>query len=429
MKKIDEEYRKSLYFLIQWMIISVTAGISGALLVGFFYLSIRTGSSVFSSSYITFPYWTIGGALVSGLVFYRISPSASGDGIPSYINGLLEHRGYYSSKETLCKFFAATMALFTLNSGGMLGPSGRISAGISTKLTRILTKTGLIEGDRRTAAICGMSAAVGAVFNSPVGGGIFAVEVLQRANMRYSDLFPAVLSSSIAVYVYNHFPFPSPLQFSVPEGLFKGTLILPILVTSLAAAYTGRLYTLYFSYVSRMFRKGNKQKIVLKLFIGGTCASVAVFLFSPQMAGNMKDVISSLLSGEIYPVRDFFSGNPSILIYLGFIVVIATSSVFSIASGISVGLTSPSVLIGLFLGAIMASILGVEASDYLYYFLLVAGFTGLLSSTINVPLSAAVIAIESFGASYGFCAGISSIIGFQVNRHHTLYEYTVSYTD
>jgi H+/Cl- antiporter ClcA len=81
------------------------------------------------------------------------------------------------------------------------------------------------------------------------------------------------------------------------------------------------------------------------------------------------------------------------------------------------------------LSAASAIILGFDYSDPAFYFLLVSGFTGLLSSTINVPIGAAVIAIESFGASYGFCAGISSIIGFQVNRHHTLYDYTVSYSD
>ncbi len=429
MKKIGKEFKKSINFLVQWIVLSISAGIIGSVLVVFFQYMISKSTVVLQSINIPVPFWTICGALVCGIIFYRISPSASGDGIPSYINGVLEKKGSYSFRETLSKFMATLTALVTFSSGGMLGPAGRISAGINSQFAKLLTRFGFITDNRRTAAICGMSAAVGAIFNSPVGGGIFAVEVLQRANMRYTDLFPAVLSSSIAVYIYSFFPFTSPLNFIVPEGVFSGSLIFPILFTAIAAAYTGRFYTIYFDFVSSLFRKGNRKKIMLKLFIGASCASVIVFLFSPLMAGNIKGLIDTLLTGKVFPVNDLFNGLPKTILYLVFIIVLATASTVSIASGISVGLTSPSVLIGIFLGAASASLFGYDLSDPAYYFFLVAGFSGLLSSSINVPIGAAVIAIESFGASYGFCAGISSIIGFQINRHHTLYDYCISYTD
>jgi len=429
MKKIGGEYKKSVNFLIQWMIISITAGVTGSLLVAFFYMMIIKGNEIIQSSSIPFPIWTISGALICGALFYRIAPTASGDGIPSYINGVLEKKGTYSFRETLSKFLATMTALITLNSGGMLGPAGRVSAGINSQIVRLLEKSGFISHNRRTAAICGMSAAVGAIFHSPVGGGIFAVEVLQRANMRYTDLFPAVLSSSIAVYIYQYFSLPSPLNFIVPDGIFSSTLIFPILITAVAAAYTGRLYTIYFDFISSLFRKGNRQKVMLKLFTGASGASLLILLFSPQMAGNIKGLISSLESGQMFPVNSFFTSLPDLTLYLLFIFALATASALSIASGVSVGLTSPSVLIGLFLGAASAALFGYGPEDPAYYFMLVAGFSGLLSSTINVPIASAVIAIECFGTTYGYCAGISSIIGFQVNRHHTLYDYTVSYID
>jgi len=398
-------------------------------MVAFFFFSLIRSNSFILSSSIPVPLWTIAGALLSGFVFYRFSPTASGDGIPSYINGVLDRNGAYSFRETTAKLLAALTALSTLSGGGMLGPAGRVSAGLNSQIAKLLTKLNIISDNRRIAAICGMSAAVGAIFHSPVGGGIFAVEVLQRANMRYTDLFPAILSSSVAVYVYNFFPLANPLKFDVPDGIFSSSIMLPILLTSLAAAYVGRFYTVYFDYVSSLFRKGNRQKIILKLFLGALIASSVMFFFSPALAGNMKGFIEAIVKGRVYPVLSVFNSIPLIVLYILFIVVVATSSTVSIASGISVGLTSPSILIGLLTGAVSAMILGYNPSDPVYYFLLVAGFTGLLSSTINVPIGAAVIAIESFGASYGFCAGISSIIGFQVNRHHTLYDYTILYTD
>lgn len=421
--------KKSLSYLFQWIIISVTAGITGAIMVAIFFSALTRSSTIILSSSIPFPFWTIGGALLCGLLFYRLSPRASGDGIPSYIHGVLDKKGVYSFGETMAKMGATLLALCTLSSGGMLGPAGRVSAGLNSQIVKYLGKLNLVYDSRRIAAICGMSAAVGAIFHSPVGGGIFAVEVLQRANMRYSDLFPAILSSSVAVYIYRFFPLNNPLHFHLPEGIFNESLMLPILITSLAAAFMGRLYTFYFDFISTLFRKGNRQKIILKLFLGALTASSVVYFFSPDMAGNIKGLTFAVIEGNVIEVLPLFSTLPLIVLYVLFIIVTATSTTVSIASGISVGLTSPSIVIGLLTGATSALIMGYNPGDPAYYFLLVAGFTGLLSSTINVPIGAAVIAIESFGASYGFCAGISSIIGFQVNRHHTLYDYTVSYTD
>ncbi|MBI9100348.1 MAG: chloride channel protein, partial [Spirochaetaceae bacterium] len=310
MKKMDKGYKKSLSFLFQWIIISISAGIVGSVMVAFFTSIVSRSSSFILSTTIPIPLWTISGALICGLIFYKISPTASGDGIPSYIKGVLDNNGVYSFRETFSKFAATAIALITLSNGGMLGPAGRVSAGLSSKAAGFLMRTGFMKENRRTAAICGMSAAVGAIFNSPVGGGIFAVEVLQRANMRYTDLFPAVLSSSVAVYIFNFFPMENPLFFSAPVGIFEKSLMFPILVTSLGAAYMGRLYTMYYDYISSIFRKGNRQKIILKLFIGALTASSLVFLFSPEMAGNIKGLAEALFAGEVFPLKSFFSSFP-----------------------------------------------------------------------------------------------------------------------
>ena len=160
MNKISGEYKKSLKFLIQWMIISITAGITGSVLVAFFYYMVTESSSFIHSTSIPFPLWTIAGALFCGLVFYRISPTASGDGIPSYINGVLEKKGHYSFKESISKLLATLTALTTLSGGGMLGPAGRVSAGINSRINKVLTEWGLVSDNRRTASICGMSAVV-----------------------------------------------------------------------------------------------------------------------------------------------------------------------------------------------------------------------------------------------------------------------------
>jgi H+/Cl- antiporter ClcA len=76
-------------------------------------------------------------------------------------------------------------------------------------------------------------------------------------------------------------------------------------------------------------------------------------------------------------------------------------------------------------GAAFAHLLGVPPLSPDYAAFVAAGFAGMLASSMNIPLAAAIIAIESFGLQYSFPAGIAAIIGFQINRHQTIYDYTV----
>ena len=54
-----------------------------------------------------------------------------------------------------------------------------------------------------------------------------------------------------------------------------------------------------------------------------------------------------------------------------------------------------------------------------------AGLAGLIASSLNVPLAAAIIVSEVFGSHLGFPAAIAAILGFQANRHHTVYDVTL----
>ena len=60
-----------------------------------------------------------------------------------------------------------------------------------------------------------------------------------------------------------------------------------------------------------------------------------------------------------------------------------------------------------------------------YYAFVAAGFCGVLSSSMNISLAAAVLTIEIFGLQYSFAAGLAAVVGFQVNRNQDIYEQMV----
>lgn len=79
----------------------------------------------------------------------------------------------------------------------------------------------------------------------------------------------------------------------------------------------------------------------------------------------------------------------------------------------------------LILVVILVMILKAAANCFTIGSGLSAGFAGMLSSTMNTPVATAVITLELFGFAYSLPAGIASIIGFQVNRSNTLYDFAL----
>ena len=77
---------------------------------------------------------------------------------------------------------------------------------------------------------------------------------------------------------------------------------------------------------------------------------------------------------------------------------------------------------GLMIGAAFGHLLNIPPSSGTYYSFMAAGMSGILSASMNVPMSAAVMGAEIFGSNIGFSSTISSIIAFQVARGTTLYK-------
>jgi CIC family chloride channel protein len=98
----------------------------------------------------------------------------------------------------------------------------------------------------------------------------------------------------------------------------------------------------------------------------------------------------------------------------------------TVGSGMSAGFTGPAVLLGMLLAFAAAAVLRIPFGSSDFFALLAAGFSGILAAAMNVPLAAAVMTIEIFGLSYSIPAGLAAIIGFQINRYQTLYDYAVA---
>lgn len=433
-----QERRKSLRYLLQWMVVALVSALTGVLLLkGFFFLYhlIRRGLEA-----APLPPWSqpmLGALLVGGLI-YRFEPRATGEGMPSYIESLRNHRGRLSLKVTLHKLMAGLITLSFQGSGGFVGPVGRVSAGLMSRLSRLLHYTGHGDEHTRTSAICGLAAVTGALLHAPLGGGIFAVEIIQKTNMRYRDLFPAILTSMTAVYLGDAWGVRPLIRAErvLPEilcqtGLSSSSLIsalppllvIAVLGVTLLAAVTARSYIRFYSRMGRLFQRDRNHRILVKVLLGSLGAILITEALNRGLYGPSPDLLSGLLQGggEVF-YGNLPGGIPLFAVLLLMAAAKGLTSALTISSGLSAGFTGPAILMGSLLGAGAAHYLGFAPDSAAYFALVAAGFSGMLSSTMNVPIAAGVIAMEVFGLAFALPAGLSAVVGFQINRHNTIYD-------
>ena len=148
------------------------------------------------------PWWrvvaapAVGGLLV-GLVYWATKLPASGGGMSQLIEAVALLGGKVPARPVLVN---AVAAIATVGSGGSLGREGpmiRLGAMVASRLG---SRVGLPTHRIKILVGCGAAAGLAATYNIPVGGAIFAMEVI-LGNFALEIFGPIVVSSVISTLI------------------------------------------------------------------------------------------------------------------------------------------------------------------------------------------------------------------------------------
>ena len=278
--------------------------------------------------------------------------------------------------------------------------------------------------ERTLMLACGVAAGISAIFNSPIAGVLFAIEVIL-----YEFTIPAfipILISSATASVLSNFLYKGQLFFLIAKGWNMNAIPFYIIL--------GILMGLISVYVTRTAIKTEKlfqsrKKPYQKAIIGGTILGIMVFIL-PPLYGEGYDSIKTLLSGEYKLLLDNslfsqFASNPWFIVLIAaiiiFVKIIATS--VTIGAGGNGGIFAPSLFIGAITGFVFAhslNLLGViELTEPNF---IVAGMAGALSGVIHSPLTAIFLIAEITGGYVLFVPlMIVSAISFLIARYFEPY--------
>src|SRR6185437_94261 len=137
------------------------------------------------------------GALAGGLVA-QLAPETYGGGGDAMIEAFHHRDGWVRKRVAWVKAIASILTLGTGGSGGREGPTMQIGGALGSLCGRLLR---VDVRERRILMVAGVAAGIAAVFRTPLGAALLAVEVLYRDDFESDALIPAVLASVTAYSV------------------------------------------------------------------------------------------------------------------------------------------------------------------------------------------------------------------------------------
>ncbi|HCU95224.1 MAG TPA: hypothetical protein DHU96_21950, partial [Actinobacteria bacterium] len=180
--------------------------------------------------------------------------------------------------------------------GRLLGPAALVAAGIGSWYASI---TKCNDHERRLFLLIGMAAGLAAIFRSPVGTAIFAIEVLYGAMEFESDALLYTLLASIVAYAVNGFFSGWTPLFDVPAQLRLGSPLANgwFVVLGIAAGVVAPLLPNVFYGIRDFFHK-LRMPSYFKPALGGLGMGLLA-LAVPQVLGGGYGWIQLAIDGPL----------------------------------------------------------------------------------------------------------------------------------
>ncbi len=235
----------------------------------------------------------------------------------------------------------AALSIILVGMGTSVGREGapkEVGATIGSKLSNWAKLT---PAQRRLLVACGAGAGMGAVYNVPFGGALFAVEVL-LGTLALPLVVPALLTAMIATAV-SWITLPIRPTYTVPTYHLAAPVVVWAIVLGPLAGLVSVLYIKAIAWATENKPKRVRGMIVpLVVFTGLGFLSIPY----PQLLGNGKDLVQQV----------FFGQHLGILLLIALFLLKPTVTSGCLSSGAPGGLFTPTITTGALFGALLGSV-------------------------------------------------------------------------
>lgn len=324
------------------------------------------------------PLSTTLGGLLSGILVFGLAPEAEGHGTDSAVKAFHRAGGFIRYRVPGLKMIASALTIGSGGAAGREGPTALIAAGIGSIYAGLLKRP---DEERRLLVLMGMAAGLSAIFRSPLGCAIFAVEVLY-SDVEYEScaLFYTIVASLVA-YVLNGFFVGWQPLFQVPQGLTIPGLVDHgwFLMLGLAGGLMATLIPVVFYGVRDAFH-ALRVPPHIKPAIGGLGVGLMA-LGLPQVLGGGYGWIQEAIDGRL---------TATLLVTLLFAKTLAFA--LTVSSGGSGGVFAPCLFVGAMLGGLLGKLFGQPPAAFV-----IVGIVAVFGAAARVPFATLLMVAEMTG--------------------------------
>jgi CIC family chloride channel protein len=293
------------------------------------------------------------GAIGVTFIIANFAPEAKGHGVPEVMDAIYYNSGRIRPIVAVAKSLASALAIGSGAAVGREGPIIQIGSALGSTLGQYIR---MPAGQRITLVAAGAGAGIAATFNTPIGGVMFAIE-LMLPEVSVNTFLPVAAATGTATFIGRLVFGPQP-AFNVPPidalplshpALALATLALYVLLGALCGV-AAALFIKTLHFAEDVFEKvpGRYTRHIFGMLLVGVLIYALHQSFGHYFVeGVGYSTIQAILNGW---------GATGWLLALLFVgKLFATST--SLGAGSSGGIFSPSLFMGSTLGAAFATLL------------------------------------------------------------------------
>jgi chloride channel protein, CIC family len=291
------------------------------------------------------------GAIAVTFLVTNFAPEARGHGVPEVMDAIYYKGGVIRPVVAVVKSLASAIAIGSGAAVGREGPIIQIGSALGSTLGQIVR---MQAGQRITLVAAGAGAGIAATFNTPIGGVMFAIE-LMMPEVSVRTFMPVALATGTATFVGRFFFGPQPAFTVPPLALMSANLTAAIMlclyallgvVIGVAAAAFVRGLSLFEDLFDKI--RGRYTRHIFGMLLVG----ILIYALQQRFGQYYVDGVGYATVQAILHAQLSAAG---LLLLLFFCKLLATS--LSLGSGSSGGIFSPSLFMGATIGGAFAAVL------------------------------------------------------------------------
>ena len=236
---------------------------------------------------------------------------------------------------------------------------------------------------------------MGAAYGVPLGGALFALEVM-RGKLALRYVLPAIFASIIATAV-SWIALPNAPTYIIPAYSSSTSSVMWALLVGPIAGVVSVGYVRMVRWADRR-RPHGWRRLTAPVFGLGLLGAVSIWF--PQVLGNGRDISQLAFTNQVAPA-----------LLLTLLVLKPAATVLCMRSGAPGGLFTPSLTVGALLGGVLGhawSWLWPGVAPGLFA---VLGAGAVLAATTQGPISTVVLMMELTGRDRSFILPLLLIVG------------------